>query len=197
MRAAAEIQYAPLKIPPPTAPPGWLQQLGQWLEALFAPLGRLLGLSWPVLEKLLIGLAMLALALLVWRIAAPLLARARKPRTTQPVPEWTPGHGAALALLDEADRLAAEHRFDEAAHLLLRRSVGQIAEARPDWLIPASTARDIAALPGLPDGARRAFTAIAALVERSLFALRPLGPEDWHAARAAYADFALAGLEAS
>jgi hypothetical protein len=33
-------------------------------------------------------------------------------------------------------------------HLLLQRSVHHIAEARPDWLLPASTAREIAGFPG-------------------------------------------------
>ena len=95
-------------------------------------------------------------------------------------------------MLDDADRLAAEGRFDEATHLLLQRSVGQIAAARPEWLEPSSTAREIAALPALPEPARHAFGVIAERVERSLFALRRLGPDDWQAARAAYADFALA-----
>ena len=69
---------------------------------------------------------------------------------------------------------------------------GDLADARPDWLEPSSTAREIAALPALPQAARGAFAAIAVRVERSLFALRSLSAEDWHAARAAYADFALA-----
>ena len=43
----------------------------------------------------------------------------------------------------------------------------------------------------LPERARSAFAAIASRVERSLFALRALDAEDWQAARAAYADFAL------
>ncbi len=197
VRGASDIQYAPLQVPPPAPPPEWLQQLGKWLESLFAPLGRLLGISWPVLEKVLIGLAVIALLALVWRLAAPLLARARTPRTVPAEPEWSPGHHAARTLLEDADRLAAQGRYDEAAHLLLRRSVGQIAEARPDWLVPASTAREIAALPGLPESARRAFSAIAERVERSLFALRPLAAQDWHEARQAYADFALAGLDAA
>ena len=46
----------------------------------------------------------------------------------------------------------------------------------------------------LPDAARSAFATIAGRVESSLFALRTLGAEDWQAARAAYADFALARL---
>jgi hypothetical protein len=106
-------------------------------------------------------------------------------------PEWTPDRADAVALLEDADRLAAEGRYGEAAHLLLQRSVRHIAEARPDWLQPASTAREIAVLPMLPERARRAFAAIAERVERSLFALRELDLADWQAARAAYADFAL------
>ena len=101
-------------------------------------------------------------------------------------------NGAALALLEDADRLAAEGRFDEATHLLLKRSVGQIAAARPDLLEPSSTAREIAELPALSEAARGAFALIAGRVERSLFALRRLSVDDWDAARAAYADFALA-----
>jgi hypothetical protein len=95
-----------------------------------------------------------------------------------------------LALLDDADRLAAEGRYDEATHLLLQRSVGLIAAARPDLLEPSATAREIARLPALPETARRAFSVMADRVERSLFALRRLTPDDWHAARAAYAEFA-------
>jgi hypothetical protein len=44
----------------------------------------------------------------------------------------------------------------------------------------------------LPEAARRAFATIAGHVERSLFALRSLSADDWHAARSAYADLALA-----
>jgi hypothetical protein len=119
--------------------------------------------------------------------------RRREPE--QAAAEWTPDAGEALALLEDADRLAAEGRFDEATHLLLMRSVGQIAEARPDLLEPSSTAREIAELPALPQAARGAFATIAERVERSLFALRSLSADDWQAARAAYADFALAARQ--
>jgi len=101
-----------------------------------------------------------------------------------------------VALLEDADRLAAQGLFAEATHLLLKRSVNHIAEARPDWLGPSITSREIAALPMLPERARSAFGAIATRVERSLFALRDLDRDDWTAARAAYADFALAELAA-
>jgi hypothetical protein len=112
-------------------------------------------------------------------------------------PEWIPDRDAAVALLEDADRLAADGRFGEAAHLLLQRSVHHIAEARPDWLQPASTAREIAVLPMLPERARQAFGAISTRVERSLFALRELDAADWQAARAAYAEFALQRFQAA
>ena len=194
VRAAADIQYAPLppaKVPEPQVPPEWLKQLGEWLHSIFGPLGQALGLSWPVLQAGLIALAALGLLFLLWRVAIqPLLERRRQPKA-EAVPEWAPERGAAVALLADADRLALEGRFGEAAHLLLQRSVHHIAEAQPDWLLPASTAREIAVLPRLPSRAREAFAVIAARVERSLYALRELDATDWQAARAAYADFAL------
>ena len=62
---------------------------------------------------------------------------------------------------------------------------------------PARNLQEIAALPGLPDKARGAFALIAERVERAVFALSPLDAGDWQAARAAYADFALARLPAA
>jgi len=196
VRAASDIQFAPLPPPkPPAPPPAWLTELGKWLADMFEPLGKALGLSWPVLQWILIGLAALGVLFIFWRLIQPLLDRPRRPKTAQEE-EWTPDRAAAVALLEDADRLAAEGRYGEAAHLLLQRSVSHISAARPDWLMPASTAREIAASPSLPERARNAFTAIAVRVERSLFALRELDAADWRAARDAYADFALAELRA-
>ena len=193
VRHAGDIQFAPVTIPPPKAPdPSWLEALGRLLEKLFGPLGRLLGIAWPVLEKIVIGLGVVGLALIAWHLLRRLPSLRR--RAPAPMPGWTPDHAEAALLLEDADRLASEGRFDEAAHLLLQRSVRQIAEARPDWLTPSSTAREIAGLPGLAVAAREAVALIADRVERSLFALRPLGAEDWQAAREAYARFALAPL---
>jgi hypothetical protein len=189
VRAASDIQFAPVQPPVPPKIPDWLASFGKWLEHLLGPLGKHLGMSWPIFEKILIGLAVIGLAILLWALLSPLIARFRD-RQPAAEPEWTPDHAEAVALLDDADRLAAAGRFDEAVHLLLRRSVEQIAAARPDWLNPASTAREIAGVAALPAAARAAFAAIATRVERSRYALRPLAAEDWQAARAAYADFA-------
>ena len=105
---------------------------------------------------------------------------------------WRPTEEQAVQLLDEADVLANAGRYDEAARLLLHRSIGEIDAHRPDLVRPALTSRDIAGHPLLPAGPAAAFARIAALVERSLFARRPLGPDDWQNCRAAYHDFAFA-----
>lgn len=193
MRANGDIQFAPVKMPEQAPPPDWLLRFLEWLRDFFHPVAEKLGISWPVLKWILLGIFALAALALLWRLLAP-IARIRFAPRVSPNDEqdWVPDRTAAIALLEDADRLAAEGRFDEATHLLLQRSVNQIAEARPDWLEPSSTAREIAALPALPDRARQAFSTIADRVERSLFALRRLEAEDWHSARAAYADFALA-----
>jgi hypothetical protein len=193
LRAQGDIQFSPLKPTPPPKPPAWLEKLQHWLAEQLAPLGKWLGTSWPIIKWAMLALAIILLLLLAWRLLAPLAGWRPRPRAD--TPEWTPDRDEALALLEDADALAAAGRFDEATHLLLIRSVGQIRAVRPDLLEPSSTAREIAALPALPDGARRAFGIIAERVERSLFALMPLGFGDWQAARTAYADFAIGELE--
>lgn len=197
LRAEDDIQFAPVQMPEAPQTPDWLKALGEFLERVLSPLGdllgaigRFLGLSGQIVMWILIGIAVLLIALLVWRVVVPRLGREHTEVET--APEWVPDAGDALALLEDADRLAAEGRYEEATHLLLKRSVGHIAVARPDLLEPSSTAREIAELPALSEAARGAFALIAERVERSLFALRSLSVEDWNAARAAYADFALA-----
>lgn len=194
VRDSANIQYAPLPPVKPPETPGWLSALGEALRKLLSPVGEAIGLSWPVVEGVLIALAVLGLLVIGWRVVVPLLRRQRTSREAEA--DWSPQQAEALALLEDADRLAAEGHYGEAAHLLLQRSVHHIAEARPHWLLPASTAREIARLPQLPATARAAFAVIAGRVEASRFARRALTLEDWQEARRAYAGFSLAGLSA-
>lgn len=198
VRGATDIQYTPLAPVKPvhTETPEWLQALGHLLEAIFAPIGRLLGLSWPIFSNVLIALAIVLALFVLWRIFGPAIAALRNRAEAEEAEHWVPAEAEALALLEDADRLAREGRFAEATHLLLRRSVGQIRDARPDWLHPASTAREISVLPMLPDSGREAFATIATRVERSRFALRDLDSGDWAAAREAYARFARIELRA-
>ncbi len=204
LRADDSIQFAPVTIPETPPPePSWLSKLlddfFEWLAEVLAPLGELIGSSWWWLRWVPVALvAVFALVLIVRLIDPSLFRFGRMPKAkgaAAPEEVWRPDAAASLALLEDADRLAAEGRFDEATHLLLQRSVAQISAARPDWVEPSSTARELAALPALPAAARDAFRVIATRVETSLFALRSLERADWEAARAAYAQFALARFD--
>jgi len=186
----ADIQYAPVKMPPPPEPPQWLKDFMKWLGDLLEPLGRLLGANGQLFLWIMLAAGVALLLFLLFRLLAP-MAGWRRNAGAEAEAGWAPDESAALALLEDADALAAQGRFEEATHLLLQRSVGQIREAKPGWLDPSSTAREIAALTALPWAARQAFSVIAERVERSLFALRRLDAGDWQAARDAYADFAL------
>jgi len=193
LRSDGDIQFAPVEIPEiPPRDPTWLDNLLRWLGEQLAPLGKFLGQSWPVMRWVLLALLITLVLYLVVRMIDPELLRRRKRDDDDGAgQEWQPDQQAASALLADADRLASEGRFDEATHLLLQRSVTHIANARPDWVDPSSTARELAALPALSEAARGAFAIIAERVERSLFALRALNQADWEVARAAYAEFAL------
>lgn len=193
MRADDAVQFEPVPMPEspaPDPPPDWLVRFLEWLGDLFKPVASLIAANWFWLQWALLALLAALVLYGLWRVIDPatLRWRRRKPVVEE---ELQVNRVAALQLLEDADRLAAEGRFDEATHLLLQRSVGQIAELRPDLIEPASTAREIAGLPALPDRARTAFGTIATRVEASLFALQRLNAEDWQAARTAYADFAL------
>lgn len=192
LRENDTIQFEPVVIPEKEPPePGWLENLLRWL-AENLNLGEFFVGIWPIMKWTLIALLVAAALFLLYRlIGLPMLRNRTADGGNGDTPEWVPDKEESLALLEEADRLAAEGQFDKATHLLLKRSVGQIATARPDWVEPSSTARELAALKDLPHAARDAFGVIAERVERSLFALRALDASDWEAARAAYSRFAI------
>ena len=180
--ADSSIQFELEPYEPPQTP-GWVE----WL-------GRFLSTEHPVLNGLLwVAVALIVLTLLFFVVRR--LAGSRWPwarETEETTDDWRPGEAPARALLAEADALAAEGRFGEAAHLLLFRSIEDIDSRRPDLVRPALTSRDIAALPAIPERPRGAFARIAMMVERSLFARRPLAAADWRDCRAAYEEFAFA-----
>lgn len=206
LRNDADIQFDEFAMAPPEVrEPGWFDEIWraiiEFLAMILGPVGEFLALNWSVVQWVLLGL--LAVFVLYWlaRNFGP-LARMRADETANAGaatsdPDWQPTQQESVALLADADRLAAEGRFDEATHLLLKRSVNQIAKAQPKWVDPSSTARELAALPALSQRAAHAFGTIAERVERSLFALRPLDKSDWEAARSAYANFAQTSLRAS
>ena len=63
---------------------------------------------------------------------------------------FRPTEAKAKALLEEADRLAAQGRFDEAAHTLLYRSIEDIEDRLPRSIRKAQTSREIAGLAACP-----------------------------------------------
>lgn len=169
----------------PPEPPAWLKPV---LEMLARIGPYMIYMFWGAV---IIGVAVIVLLValeakgVAWRLP---WRRTRKEAEAQD--DWRPDSSAAQILLSEADALAARGAFDEAVHLLLRRSVADIAGRLPDFLRPSLTSRDIATAPSLPSRARQAFSEIARIVEAALFARRPVGAEGWQQARGAYERFA-------
>ena len=196
LRENDDIQFEPIVIPErEPQEPGWLERFIQWL-ADNLNLGEFFIGIWPIVKWVLIAMLVAAVIMLLYRlIGLPMLSNRKSEASEGEETAWVPDQKESLALLEEADRLAANGQYDEATHLLLKRSVGQIAAVRPDWVEPSSTARELAALRDLPQAAREAFNVIAERVERSLFALRILDQKDWEAARSAYARFAIAPIQ--
>lgn len=178
LRAHADIQFDLPHAEPPK-PPTWHFPAMPALDFLF----------WPLVA--------IGAALILFLIVRTVYVRTRT-NTGEAVAEreaekWRPEEKAARALLAEADAMAAAGRYDEAARLLLHRSLEDIAARRPRLLRPALTSREIARVPALPEMVRGAFAAMAAPVERSLFGGRTLTRDAWEEARAAYGEFALPG----
>lgn len=181
MRSDPRIQFE-LTQAVPARQPQWLEDLINALSPVWEPL------FWTILVVAGVVIAvLLARALLKrdWRL--PL----RADRTAE-AETWAPAPEAARALLAEAERLAAAGDHEGAVRLLLRRSVEDISDRLPGFLLPSLTARDIAAASRLPDAARTAFGQIAAIVEAALFARVRVGEAGWRAARDAYGRFAFA-----
>ena len=177
------IQFDFARAPPqPPAP--------KWLVDFFKALGEF----GPILKFLFWGGLILAAALILWFIVREVLASRRqaKAKSGPSAADWRPEAGAARELLEAADRLAVEGRYDEALHLLLFRSIEEITGRRPGAVRPALTSRDIARLDAMPERPRSAFARIAERVETSFFGGRPVAAADFAAARGDYQAFAFA-----
>lgn len=193
-------------MPPQQPTPAWLKALGEWIRSVLRPIGRFLDwlggflpdapyariLLWSVLIA-----AAIALGWMIWtRVNDGAWHLPRWRRRTTPAEasieeeQWAPGAAPVRAWLEEADILAGEGRFAEAAHHLLIRSVEDIGRRRPGLVQPALTSRDLARAQAVPPRARQLFAGIAGVVERSLFGGRAVDAQDWAECRSAYADFA-------
>lgn len=170
--------------PAPPKPPPWLAKL---LEALSA--------GAPVIKVVFWAGVAIGVALLLWIIVRDLpfaaaFRRRRRPAST-PV-DWRPEAEAARAVLGDADRLAEEGRFGEAIHLILFRSIDDIAARRPGSVPRALTSREIVEAAPLSERGRAAFRVIADGVERTFFGGRSADRSDFDRCRGEYEAFALA-----
>jgi hypothetical protein len=163
-------------------PPSWAKPLGEFLQAIAPALG------WVFWGGLILG----GLLVLYFILREVLPDIGPKRRIEVQTTDWRPAPEKARALLEDADSLAKEGRFEEAIHLLLFRSIDDLAGRRPGLVKPALTSRDIAGLDALPADARSAFDRLARAVEMSFFGGRPAGEAAFGAARADYEAFAFA-----
>jgi hypothetical protein len=180
MRHARGLQLDFAAAPKPEPPPAWVKALVELLRA-----------AAPVLQYVFWGGMALGLALLVWvmvRDMAP-TGWSRRKRPAVAI-DWRPDAAAARTLLEDADRLAAEERFGEAVHLILFRSIEELAAERPGSVRAALTSRDIVAAAPIPAGPLEAFARIARTVERSFFGGRVVDAEEFAARRGDYEAFA-------
>lgn len=176
-----------IKVPDPNP---WLENLLRGLAPGFKVVAPFIGyIFWMVVALGVIAI----LAIIAREVVRNRFGRLGNLNLTGEEAAWRPDKAKALVLLQDADRLAAEGRYDEAAHLLLLRGVADIAERRPGKVAPSLTSRDIAAMPELPEQARPAFGEIAEIVERSLFGGRPVTVGGWSACRQAYERLIFAG----
>ena len=175
----------PAFVPPEI--PAWIKPTGEFFKWLL-----------PAFPYIFWGAVALVVGLVAWFIVNESRGMAfrwpwqRTPGAEEEA-EWAPDETAARALLTEAEALATAGRYAEAARLLLRRSVEDIARRRPEFLKPSVTARDISVADAIPGGARKAFAAIARVVEVSAFGSASVSADAWTECRAAYGEFALAG----
>lgn len=183
------IQHDPAPVPMPTPPRGASDPVSGGMDAAGS------GATAQIIFWVVLGLAVAALLFfIVTRLAG--WRRTPRDRAATPdqaeAPAWQMAPQPARTLLDQADAIAAAGRYAEAAHFLLHRSIEEIDQRRPAAIRKALTSRDIARLPGLPPGPAAGFAGIVRAVERSLFADRPLGAEDWSRCRTDYQHFAFA-----
>ena len=177
----------PPRIDPPPARSNWFSNFLEWL----------LGPG-QVLATILVVLAGLFVVGLILYLTVPAVrnaidnwrGRRRLATVDDEILVWQPDETLARNLVNDADALAREGRFAEAARLLLTRSVDDISTRRPGAVKPALTARAIGRLPELPEQARSAFGRLTDIVESGIWARNPLNEQDWQNARAAFESFA-------
>lgn len=174
----------------------FFEAIADFFAWLFSTLG-------PLLKYLLIAAVAAIILYALWYMFGDVAGLQFRRRREKPdgaevsdLRDQHPDQKQAVALLDEADRLAAEGRFAEAVHLLLFRSIEDVRARRAGGVPPSLTAREIQSLSDLSQRARDALGPIIRIVESSFFGARPVDRDEWRRARASYEDFAFGGAPA-
>lgn len=94
--------------------------------------------------------------------------------------------------LGDADELARQGRFDEAIHVLLLRTLQELARRLPERLPSSLTSREILSRVRMPDDARSALSVLVGAVEVSHFGAATPGPDEFHQCRHYFQTFAAA-----
>jgi hypothetical protein len=181
-----QFQFTAMRPQPP--PPDWMRPLVEALQAVA-----------PLLQYVFWGGVIIVVGIIVYALARE-LARRMPSRTPEikaakaaEAPAYRPTAARARALLEEADRLAGEGRYGEAARVLLHRSIEDLERIFTLTIGPALTSREIVSLEPLSAQGRNVFGAIAQAVETSLFGGQPLSAARFAECREAYAAFAFKG----
>jgi hypothetical protein len=171
----------------PQQTPSWVEPLSQFLRAIGPFLGYVF---WGGVAIIVVVIAYALFS----EIRRRMPVRHKKSEApSPPAPDYRPTAVRARALLEEADRLASEGRYSEAARVLLHRSVEDFESVLHIAIGPALTSREIARLDRLSAQGRTTFSGIASAVERSLFGGQALTASQYDECREAYAAFALQG----
>ena len=165
-----------------TKPPSWLTHFFDFLARHHRPI------QWGLWVMVAVAVLVVAWLVVRWLVRHDFSSPADAV-PQRPLSPWQPSARQARLLLEDADSLAAQGRFDDAVHLLLLVSIQEIGARRPGTVAPALTSREIARLPVLSPLAQQIFSDIAQVVEQSLFGGRAIGAAEFTRCRAAFEQF--------
>ncbi|VAW01908.1 hypothetical protein MNBD_ALPHA05-526 [hydrothermal vent metagenome] len=189
LRSDPSFQFEFSTTPPLKPAPDWMRAIADFIAAIFNLISPLIELVfWLGIALIFIG-AVYYVGREIWLRTR----RASNDENADETPIYRPAPSLTRALLEEADRLAAAGRYGDAVRVLLFRSIEDIQQFQPNYVREAMTSREIAHLSILPSLSRKAFSQIAAAVERNHFAGREIGADIFADCRAAYRTFAEPG----
>ena len=170
------------------------------LKKILEPFFKFLGALMPIFKILFWGFLIFGAGLIIYIIGMALwnfrqARRNREEEDNQSSPLYRPSGERARILLEAVDELADRGLYAEAVHQLLFRSVQDLTIARPNMIRRSYTSREISVLNELAPETRKAFSFIAAEVERSHFGGRQLDKPAFLRCREAYAQLAIKPAE--